>query len=43
MTSLVAPVVVDDKVLGAVGVDISLEALQSISDEIKIMKSGYAL
>ncbi len=41
MTSIVAPVIVDNKVLGAVGVDISLEALQSISDEIKVMETGY--
>jgi hypothetical protein len=41
MTSIVAPIVVDGKVLDAVGVDISLESLQSISDEIKLMETGY--
>lgn len=41
MTSIVAPIVVDGKVLGAVGVDISLESLQLISDEIKLMETGY--
>jgi methyl-accepting chemotaxis protein len=41
MTSVVVPIIADDKVLGVVGVDISLEALQTISDEIKVMATGY--
>ena len=41
MTSIVAPIIINDKVLGTVGVDISLESLQSISDEIKVMETGY--
>ena len=41
MTSIVAPIIDNNKVLGVVGIDISLEALQSISDEIKIMETGY--
>jgi methyl-accepting chemotaxis protein len=42
MTSIVVPIKVDGKVLGVAGVDISLDKLQSISDMIKLMETGYA-
>lgn len=41
MTSVVVPIKIDGKVLGVAGVDITLEKLQSLSDMIKIMDTGY--
>ncbi len=42
MTSIVVPIQVDGTVLGVAGVDITLDELQSISDMIKLMETGYA-
>ncbi len=43
MTSIVVPIHHGNKVIGTVGVDISLDKLQSISSEIKMMKTGYGV
>lgn len=42
MTSLVTPIIRDDKVLGVVGVDITLDQLQKRIAEIKPYDIGYA-
>lgn len=42
MTSLVVPIFSGDKFVGASGIDISLDELQNISEEFRIMETGYA-
>lgn len=42
MTSLVVPIKENNKVIGAVGIDIELEQLQVMMDEFKLFKTGYA-
>lgn len=41
ITSIVAPITVNGKVVGVSGVDISLDTLQNINNEIKLYDSGY--
>lgn len=42
MTSLVVPIKENEKVIGAVGIDIDLEKLQSMMNQFKLFKTGYA-
>lgn len=42
MTSVVAPIVLDGKVVGVAGVDITLETLQSLTNNVKLYGSGFA-
>ncbi|MGG0658363.1 methyl-accepting chemotaxis protein [Rummeliibacillus pycnus] len=41
MTTIVVPIKINDKVVGAVGVDISLDSMQKLNDTIHLYKSGY--
>lgn len=41
ITSIVAPIKVDNKVIGVAGVDITLETLQEMDKAIKIYDTGY--
>ncbi|WP_397537174.1 methyl-accepting chemotaxis protein [Rummeliibacillus pycnus] len=41
MTTVVVPIKMNDKVVGAVGVDISLDAIQKVNDSIHLYNSGY--
>ena len=41
MTTIVVPIKKNDKVIGAAGVDISLDSLQKISNSIHLYNSGY--
>lgn len=43
MTSVVVPIKIDEKVLGVVGIDITLDSLQLISNEIKVFETGYGM
>ncbi|WBW97841.1 methyl-accepting chemotaxis protein [Oceanirhabdus sp. W0125-5] len=42
MTSVIVPVMEGDKVLGVIGIDISLESLQDMIKELKFYGNGYA-
>ena len=42
MTSLVAPIVIDGKVVGAAGVDIALSSLQQAVEPLRIYDTGFA-
>ena len=41
MTSLAMPIIVDDKVLGVAGADLTLASLQDLVSRIRIFNSGY--
>ncbi|MFJ8261906.1 methyl-accepting chemotaxis protein [Rummeliibacillus sp. NPDC094406] len=41
MTTIVVPIKMNDKVVGAVGVDISLDSMQKINDSIHLYNTGY--
>ncbi|HWI50172.1 MAG TPA: methyl-accepting chemotaxis protein, partial [Rummeliibacillus sp.] len=41
MTTIVVPIKMNDKVVGAVGVDISLDSMQKINNSIHLYDSGY--
>lgn len=41
MTTISVPIILDGKVLGAVGADISLTSLQEITSSVKMYDSGY--
>lgn len=41
MTTIVVPIKINDKVVGAAGVDISLDSMQKISNSIHLYNSGY--
>lgn len=43
LTSLAVPIFYNDKVVGVVGIDVSLDELQAISDEIQIQETGYGM
>ncbi|QZY54915.1 methyl-accepting chemotaxis protein [Crassaminicella profunda] len=43
MTSLVVPITINGKVVGATGVDVSLEKLKEISDKINLFDTGYGV
>ncbi len=43
LVSVTAPIMINDKVLGVVGVDISLDRLQEVIEEITLYDTGYAL
>ncbi|MCT4542075.1 MAG: methyl-accepting chemotaxis protein [Vallitalea sp.] len=43
MTSLVVPIKVSEKFVGAIGIDITLDKLQLISNEIKLFENGYGV
>lgn len=41
ITSIVAPITIDGKVVGVAGVDISLDFMQKMTDSIKMYESGF--
>lgn len=41
ITSLVVPIKINGKIVGAAGVDIMLKSIQKINDSIKLYKSGF--
>lgn len=41
ITALVAPIIVDGKRLGVVGIDFSLEFMQELNDQIKLYDNGF--
>ena len=42
MTSLVAPIVIDGRVVGAAGIDIALSSLQQLIEPLRIYETGFA-
>jgi methyl-accepting chemotaxis protein len=42
MTSYVVPIHQGDKVIGVVGVDLQMEAIQTMTDGVKLFKTGFA-
>ncbi len=42
MTSLVVPIVIDGRVVGAAGVDIALSSLQQVIEPLRIYETGFA-
>ncbi len=42
MTSLVVPIIENGKTIGVVGVDVSLEALQTVMEQFKLFETGFA-
>ena len=42
ITSLVVPIVVDGHFVGVAGVDLTLESLQKITSQVRILEHGYA-
>ncbi|HAN10718.1 MAG TPA: hypothetical protein DCP90_08935 [Clostridiales bacterium] len=43
ITSIVVPIKIDNKVVGVVGADISLETLQTINSRVKLFDTGYGM
>jgi len=41
MTSIVVPIIIDDKFVGVVGIDFLLEDLQKLTDTVSIYETGY--